>query len=60
MGSPDGLAHPSLGAASSVENIVGAATINSHAYTLDGAGNRTALDEFVAGLATPSSSDLSS
>jgi RHS repeat-associated protein len=35
-----------------VLNKVGSATITDHAYTLDYAGNRTALDEFVSGITT--------
>lgn len=38
-------------------NTVGATTITSHAYTLDGEGNRTALDEFVAGITAPGATD---
>lgn len=31
-------------------NAIGATTITSHAYTLDSAGNRTALSEYVSGI----------
>lgn len=34
-------------------NAVGATTLTSHAYTLDQEGNRTALDEFVSSIASP-------
>jgi RHS repeat-associated protein len=36
----------------SLTNVTGSGTISSHAYTLDGEGNRVALDETVAGITT--------
>jgi RHS repeat-associated protein len=41
----------------SLVNAIGATTITSHAYTLDAAGNRTALDEFVAGITATGQTD---
>lgn len=43
----------------SLANAVGAATIISHTYTFDGAGNRTALAEFVAGITAPRDGEAS-
>jgi len=36
-------------------NVISSTTITSHAYTLDSAGNRTALSEFVSGITSGSS-----
>lgn len=36
-------------------NVISSTTITSHAYTLDNAGNRTALTEFVSGITTGTS-----
>jgi len=39
----------------SLANVLSGVTITSHAYTLDPAGNRTALSEYVSGITTGAS-----